>query len=765
MLFSTSTLTAATISGEVKSVDGQPLSFAQVYLYSFDSYYYDSFYISEEDNGQYIFENVPIGEYYLEFTSYGFVNEYYDNAIVRDDASVISILSEDETKLNIDITLDKFSSISGQVTDAEGVPVSFINFELFREYEGSWYYSGSDTTYNDGRFEITYLNSGNYRLRINDTFNEFTTFKGIEYFNNSHNFENSENINLSLNEKRIIDIVLGDLDVGLIKGKVVDFENNPVENAFIHLYMKENNSWLDMGKVLTDASGTYQFDNLLSNEYKVQMDANISNEYAYVSEYYDNAIDLESADTINLGIGEELENINFELQRLPRITGVVKDIDGNALPYVKVEPFVLSEFDNKWLHAFNEVYTDFSGRFNMLIPVGQTYRLRFSEDEYYYYSNPSSGVIYEYFDNVANIEDASDITLSLNEEISIDVVLGDYKTGAISGFVLDSSGQPIQNVLVFATVTGSISSLNIYSNSNEDGYYEINNLYADNYTILTSTYDYINEYFNDATNIEDSTIVTVDSGESVQNINFDLNKFATISGVITHKDGIDLSNAQILLYKKNMESGEFEFFENAYAYYQGEYSFSQLKEGMYRLRYVLKDEYEYFENLANASGSEFLLALNTDLIANASLGDYQFGTINGQVRDDLGNLIYGAFLRFERNNDGTWENLYGDYGEEIGVTETYRNGSYSIRLEQGDYRVTIFRDYFDYDNDIVENGIQETFSVNSNQDISDLNFRFSSLNPNLKIESIPTLQLKSLFLLMFLLYLISLVQKYVKYRK
>jgi hypothetical protein len=85
---------AGSITGYVKSDDGNPISGASVYAYSDD--FPGSGALTQED-GIYVIEGLPSGDYFVQVTVLGYISEYYDDTTSEDDATLVRVNAPEET--------------------------------------------------------------------------------------------------------------------------------------------------------------------------------------------------------------------------------------------------------------------------------------------------------------------------------------------------------------------------------------------------------------------------------------------------------------------------------------------------------------------------------------------------------------------------------------------------------------------------------------------------------------------------------------------
>jgi hypothetical protein len=139
------------------------------------------------------------------------------------------------------------------------------------------------------------------------------------------------------------------------------------------------------------------------------------------------------------------------------------------------------------------------------------------------------GFATEYFDNVADPADSTEVFVLPNEETAnIDFSL--ETEGTISGVVTGPSG-PIEGARVTACMSGPCYS----ALTDPGGVYTIRSVPPDSYRVWVCATGYACEFFDDM--VDSATPVAVVAGEETSDIDFDLVVEGTISGVVTDADG------------------------------------------------------------------------------------------------------------------------------------------------------------------------------------------------------------------------------------
>jgi len=254
-------------------------------------------------------------------------------------------------------------------------------------------------------------------------------------------------------------------------------------------------------------------------------------------------------------------------------------------------------------------------------------------------------------------------------------------TGAISGTVTDSEGDPIVGLTVEAENEQEDGEWSTTTNSN--GEYTLSSLPAGQYIVeacpgCTGLY-YINQLYNGKTNFEEANAVTVTAGETMTDIDFELSPSGAITGTVTDSEGNPVANMTV--EAENYDDDE-EMDMDADTDEEGVYLITGLPPGNYRVCTDSSENELTYENVCYNDASRQdanavpLVGTNTasgiDFVVSAG------GGISGTVTDSGGEPIEG--LRVEAIDYTTDDYASGD--------ETDANGVYTLLgLSSGSYKV------------------------------------------------------------------------------
>lgn len=256
-------------------------------------------------------------------------------------------------------------------------------------------------------------------------------------------------------------------------------------------------------------------------------------------------------------------------------------------------------------------------------------------------------------------------------------------TGSISGIIYESDGvTPIQNYI-------SVWAFNEYGQysgyalifPNDNGIYVIAELSASNYYVKAEAQRYRNEYYDDATDWRNATLVPVTDGQETSSINFTLDSSegeGAISGWVSSVDGTPLNDCYITAYDEDYNGANSSSTDE-----NGEYVLDRLPSGGYKLRihYGGSGNYvgEWYEN-----SQSFETATIVTVTEPYTTKDINFildlgGAIEGRVFDEAGEPV-GAF--------NCYITAYDDDKNWVDSVQSDENGDFAIsKLQTGIYRL------------------------------------------------------------------------------
>lgn len=596
-------------------------------------------------SGYYTFTNVLAGSYKVKFADCDeYLGEFYNNQTSQEAATPFDV-SLNAITSNINGTLDKGGQITGRVTDfVNGDGIADVYVTVIGVDSGR---SGYDYTDASGNYTITKLLADKYQVYFDAPYNsEYVD----EYYNNQRNSADANPVAVVLNSTTTnINAALE--KAGKITGRVTNSKGEGVDDVYVRLTMLDGHS---SNYGYTDASGVYTLTGLIPGSYHVSFDPASNTEY--VAEYYNNQHSADNANTLVITYNQVIANINAVLETGGRIIGRVTNNNGVAVQGAQVAVVALGGTES------SGAYTDAAGYYTITRLLADSYRVSFT---------PSTGsdLVAEYFNNKHTQSDATPVVVSFNATASnINAQL--ERGGIVTGRVTNSSGTPMNNVLVQAdSFTSTSNDGDTYTDVT--GTYTISRLVEDTYRIqFTPPPDsiYVGEYYNNQHDYYQANQLTVPYNSLTSAVNAQLELGGQIKGHISDPTGKSLSRVKV----SASTSDQFYSERLALSDASGNYTITGLLAGNYYVRFEPADD----EHIAVIYPNQRLVA-NATLVAvilgNVTNGINATLPIGGKISGRVTDASSAGFANVAVTAYGSPEALYGTR-----LAQTDARGYYTV---------------------------------------------------------------------------------------
>lgn len=520
------------ISGTVyNGADLHPLSGVGIGIYDAETGEYAGW-TETDENGRYLISDLRAGDYIVGAWSRAYLNQYYDRAASREEATRVRV-TEPDTTHNIDFYLDRGGIISGTVTDHQGNPLQEIYVlaapvvedslidgkDCDDEIQGRY---GKAITDAQGYYEISGLPDGDYLVLAEN--------QGMPYsrawYPDAAERRNAKPVPVSAGERSDnIDITLSLENLsGSISGRVTTLQDDPVTEAYIHVESFRSaaepvSAW---GYAKTDAKGFYRVDGLQQGEYLVSVYVRSGRQN--IHRWWPNTTDRSRAQPVRVDAEQSPDSIHFRLPlsiNTASVGGMVTDVQGRPLfnAAIRIRPAQNSTEDVReeiWAHT----HTDSNGIYRIdRLPAG----------DYYIHAGcwQENAFGQQWWERADSLNAATAIHLSEGEkrrDIDFELHLRPVY-GSIAGkIVYEKSGEPVSRAYIevkpdyYDRTMGPASFCRFrpyHTISDENGFFHVDWLYEGEYTLSVHANDCF-QFYKEGVVMEEAEKIRVTGGERTE---------------------------------------------------------------------------------------------------------------------------------------------------------------------------------------------------------------------------------------------------------
>ncbi|MBK8947212.1 MAG: carboxypeptidase regulatory-like domain-containing protein [Ignavibacteriae bacterium] len=536
----------------------------------------------------------------------------------------------------------------------------------------------ADAYYNSLYSIVLSSSDGNYEIPVYTSSNEELTYTVTAFVIQGYLVSTPEKTNV-LPGATDVNFEIKRVSGGL-KGRITDnLTGDPILGARIRAYNNEYD-----GNKYSNDSGYYRM-SLIDGEYHFEVSADGYYPYAEYS----------------LSITGVMKTKNVALMKSGSFSGKIKDEDGNP-----INQAVIMAIDTFGYPIGYDGYPDQNGNY---------FVSQLTTSKYGAFAIASFGVsnVYmpQWYDKVNNKDSATFFQVIEGYDTpNINFIL--EKGGSISGRAVDNFGNGIAGVSI--DVFDSLFNQKSYAMTNDSGYYLAGGLATGKYLVRSSSYEYIEQWYDGATSFENATKVSVVVKQTTPNTNFILSSGASISGTIKDKQNNVIPGAWITITDST-------FLPTNYSYSDNEGIYIAPKLQANKTYYIMAESYGYarqWYNLVSSSDSATpIILLNEEKRENIDFVLQNAGSISGRVFDNSGYPLSYIDVNLE-DSLGNWSGFGSTDLEGFYIITNLASGKYFAKAY--DFNETYAEQWFDQKNSrseadqitVIEGSITENINFN-----------------------------------------------------
>jgi 5-hydroxyisourate hydrolase-like protein (transthyretin family) len=412
----------------------------------------------------------------------------------------------------------------------------------------------------------------------------------------------------------------------------------------------------------TKADGSYTLKKLDAADYTVEFMDN-SDTPLYATEYYDDQTAFADADPVTVGASQSVAGIDAVLARFGTISGTVTDEQGDPIGGIFIDVLTITD-DGPPFDSPGGTVTASNGTYRFpFVPPGDSYAV--------YFDDLDATYVNEYYDDHLSIFESDLVSVTAGGTTGgIDAELA--TAGSLSGTVTDENGDGLGDIGIDL---GHLVDGEWWSYGEEygfhtapDGTYDLGGLPPGTWRVgfVDQSRDHLSEWYDDVTDFEDATELTVTAGQETTGIDAELAKAAHVTGTVTDEQGHPLEGIFVAL--RALEDDHWSYFGDAETAADGTYSMDGLRPGTnYRVSFESQGDWapEYWDDSPTIDDATAVTLTNGQTLSAVDAELAPAAHITGTVTDPAGQPYDFLAVTAWRWTGTTWE----DFG--LTFTDTF----------------------------------------------------------------------------------------------
>ena len=590
------------------------------------------------------------GSYKLDFSASGYVGQWYNGKADQGSATSVTVTAPNQTA-GINAVLVKGAAITGTITDSvTGAAIRYASVTAYNQATGSWV--GSGTTDETGKYSVTGLPTGSYKLSIYCSDYVAQWYGGKDQQTATIVTVTAPNTTAGINAVLLKGGVISGTVTDKVTGSVIQGISITATNADTGLY----------GHGYTDSTGTYNITGLPSGSYKLRF---YSYNDPYLDQWYNDKADSASADLVVVTAPETVTGINAALAKGAVVSGTITE-EGSGAPLPNC---YVAAYDATTGNYVKSDYTDGTGSYRIVGLATGSYKFSFSANDH----------VARWYDGAGTQEAATAVSATAPETTTgINAVL--IKAGKITGKVTDritGAGISGTSLYLIDRATGDWAG---GTSTDQNGDYVITGLASASYRLSISPpapFIHAGKWYNgqDAYLCADS--ITVAAPETTAGIDIQLDLGGSISGRVTDvATGYGIPGMYINLVNVSAQTGIISS-AGMTADDTGAYTIGGLPSGDYTLTFNAPGYVSASTSAVTVTAPAAVTGTNATLTRG--------GGISGRVTDSTTGAGVPSVAVLAYNSDsGAW--LHGSTSDNDGnyAIAGLPNGNYSLYFDGRD---------------------------------------------------------------------------------
>ena len=540
-------------------------------------------------DGNYFIYGLASGNYYIHTNSFCGENPIFykekwwtsqNSTNDCNNADFVSLI-QGQTIKGINIILDNPPGISGKITDIYDNPLSDVCVSAMDKCSIDSY--GSSVTDKNGFYHISDILNKTIYLYANASCISPKKYVN-KWFDGSSGISDcnaAKSLIISTDNNSINGINIKLAPGGIIRGRVFSGNNKGLSNVCIKA--AEDNCFDSSSYIkYSDEIGNYFFV-LPKGKYYISTQDSFDTSNNYIKKWYDGkkgTINCNNALSVNVQKSSEISNINIQIEKGGLISGNISAQLSQGIENICVLAYNTKCSDN----YINKSTTDANGNFTLNIPKGKYFiktDVSCNKQQFYVdlWWNSSGGSI--------QCTDAKEIIVEKEKKKS-NINFELKKAGLISGYLKSSESKPLSNAIIYAAPEECTLKNSFNTKPDKTGKYQILVQEGQYYifaNIVEGSESYISKWFKTSygtLNCKMAELVNVNSGKTIDNIDFSIEKGASVSGKVLNIHRNPIHDVCVYAVNKNNYPNELST-ASARSDYSGKYKIYGIEEGAIQL--------------------------------------------------------------------------------------------------------------------------------------------------------------------------------------